>query len=115
MIDRGRAQQDVVDEAYDLPEPVTAGVLGEERAGEDARRSADQGCDQGHEQAAGDRVEQTAVTAGGGVICVNIATLIAPSPLKSSVPSTSASQSRPNAVATNASTITSRWVSRRRW
>src|SRR5947207_5220850 len=51
---------------------------------------------------------------GGGVISVNKAGLIAPTPLIRSVPSTSASHSKPNPVATTESAIISQLVSRRR-
>ena len=51
---------------------------------------------------------------GGGVISVNSADPIAPTPFSSNVHSTSTSHNRPNAVAMVDSTITSRWTRMRR-
>ena len=59
--DRGRAQQDVVDEADHRGEPVVLAVFGEIGAGEQAERRADADADHGHDDRADDGVEQAAI------------------------------------------------------
>ena len=63
--DRGRAQQNVVDETHDEREFVVAAVLGHVGAGKDAERRADQDAETGEDQAADDRIEQAAASAAG--------------------------------------------------
>ena len=61
--DRGRAEQDVVDEADDGGQPAVAAVFGHVGAGQDADRRADRHTQARHDQAADDGVEQAAVGA----------------------------------------------------
>ena len=58
--DRGRREQDVVDEADDLGELRVAAVLGHVGAGEDADRRADDDAHHGQDQAADDGVGEAA-------------------------------------------------------
>ncbi len=62
--DRGRAQQNVVDEADHDRKPRVAAVFGEIGAGEDADRRGEREADRRDDQAADDRVEQAAHDAG---------------------------------------------------
>ena len=62
--DRGRAQQNVVDEANDRGEAGVAAVFGEIGAGENAERRSDDQPDHGDDQAADDRIQQAADDAG---------------------------------------------------
>ena len=57
---RGRAQQDVIDEADNCGQFVVAAIFSHVGAGQNAERRADQHRDDRHHQAAGDRIEQTA-------------------------------------------------------
>ena len=85
--DRGRAQQDVVDEPHDLRQPAVAAVLGQVGAGQDADRRADQRSpSNGHDQAADDRVQQAAAGTRRRRIWVNRSRERPPRPLYSSDP-----------------------------
>src|SRR5262249_28976776 len=61
--DRGRTQQDVVDEAHHAGEAIVPAVLGHVGAGQNAERRADEHGEHGEHQAADDRIEQAAVRA----------------------------------------------------
>src|SRR5271170_5010293 len=62
--DRGRAQENVVDEANDRGETGIAAVFGQKRARENAERRRDPEAEQRLDQTADDRIQQTAGDAG---------------------------------------------------